>query len=77
MTATLELENPAHWVPRDSHLLTATDAAPQLEYLSVELTSTIIGVLVDNSEARHMAFRGMARKANQPTFWAQFYSCRH
>lgn len=68
MATILELENPAHWTPRDSHLLTATEATPQLEYLSVELTSNIIGVLVDNSEARDTwRFAGwLERRINLP-----------
>lgn len=53
MTSILELENPANWVPKDSQGFIAGEDTPLFEYLSaVEFTSPIIGILIDNSEAR-------------------------
>jgi hypothetical protein len=51
MSFNLELENPANWTIKDSQFFST---APELllpEYLSVNLTSNIIGVLVANGEA--------------------------
>jgi len=51
MSSNLDLENAANWTIKDSQFFTT---APELllpEYLSVQLSSNIIAVLVANSEA--------------------------
>lgn len=65
----LELENPANWVPRDSQGFATTEGVPLPDYLSmVEFTSRIIGVLIDNTEARDTwNFAGwLQRRINLP-----------
>jgi hypothetical protein len=52
MTIILELENSANWAIKDSQFFTASSELLLPEYLSVNLTSNIIGVLVSNGEAR-------------------------
>lgn len=47
----LELENAANWTIKDSQFFTTAAETLLPEYLSVDLTSNIIGVLVANSEA--------------------------
>jgi hypothetical protein len=53
MSIVLELENLQNWQIRDSQFFTTILPAPLPEYISAwNFTSTIIAVLIDNSEAR-------------------------
>lgn len=53
MTSILELENPAHWVPRDFQSFTAAPETPIPDWLSTQnFNSNILGVFVDNSAAK-------------------------
>jgi len=52
MVFVLDLENPANWTIKDSQFFTVPPKFLLPEYLSVDITSNIIGILVDNSEAR-------------------------
>jgi hypothetical protein len=64
-----DLENPENWQTRDSQFLSTAPETVLLEYLSsVTFTSTIIAVLVDNSQAKDTwKFAGnLARKINLP-----------
>jgi len=51
MSFNLELENAANWAIKDSQFFTTLPELLLPEYVSVELTSNIIGVFVANSEA--------------------------
>jgi hypothetical protein len=68
MALALNLENPENWQTRDSQLLLATPGALLPEYVSVELNSNIIAVLVDNAEALESWHSAgwLAQKINLP-----------
>ena len=52
MSFLLDLDNSANWTPKDAQFFTSSSENLLSEYLSPDLNSNILGVLISNSEAK-------------------------